>query len=499
MTVRRELILFFVLLLVYSYFIQNTGTDQLSRLDVILAIGRDHTVAIDGFSGNTLGKTVSNGHTYSDKSPGIAVLGVPAYVALNAILRLDTYPWDAYSFWQYLTYLMTVCTVALPSAILAVVFLHFLRRLSGNENANLAVTLGLALATPFFPYATMFFTHNLAAALGFGAFYLAFLFKEREGGPGLLALGGLLLGLGAFVEYPTAMVAVALAVYLWLAAPERRRGLVWLAAGMAPGLLLLLAYNQAAFGSPFQVGYTQAGPLVGEHQKGLLGITLPSLSTAWELTFGWKGLFVYSPLMLLAPLGLWQMARHPRWRAEGILFSALVIVFFVANTAYFSPFGALAVGPRFLIAVFPFLAAPLVLLWPRLRWPLLALGLLSFGLMLAVTVLSPYVRSDFANPWLEFWLPQLRKGYVVLTVPHVRFGLRHLFSLGLLGVFLAGVGGATVALGRLRGKQPALYENGQVALLAIVIGAYLLFGFPLDPRHPTQVPPRFISPATEQR
>lgn len=499
---RRELVLLLSLLLVYSYFIQITGPDALQRLDVILAVGRDGTFSVDNYHTHTPGGVFVDGHFYSDKVPGIAFFGAPVYLAVNALQGLDRYSWDNYPMLQYMTHLMTVFTIAVPAALLALLFLRFLNRLrpprDGRDHGNVLVTLILAVATPFLPYATMFFTHDLTAALRFAAFYLLYLVKLREQPPRVLALAGLVLGIGVVVELPTLIFAGLAFVYLVAVVPDRRQ-VWWYVAGMLPGLLFLGVYNYAIFGSPFAVGYAQPTSPTGQfHQQGILGASLPNLRTAWELTFGWKGLFVYSPVLLLAPVGLWQMVRDKKWRAEGVLFAATVLIVFLLNAGHFSPFGDLAVGPRYLIPVFPFLVAPMALLWPRWRVPMIVLGMVSFCLMLGVTVLSPYVRGETANPWLQFWLPQIQRQYIVVTMPYVRYGMRHALSISLLPLVLGTTVLAWLAAPRLRASAPALY--GRMANLFIIglAAAYLLLAFPIDLRHPTQVPRYFQPPPSVQ-
>ena len=139
-----------------------------------------------------------------------------------------------------------------------------------------AVTLGGA--TLVLPFATLFFSHVLAATLGFAAF--AVLLLEREGAPRmrLVALAGLVAGLAVTVEYPLGLGAAALCLYACSRPPRLRRGLTF--GGAAPsGLLPALAFNQWAFGSPFRFPYE--GWTVGQGAKplpGIFGLTVPDFT-----------------------------------------------------------------------------------------------------------------------------------------------------------------------------------------------------------------------------
>src|SRR5439155_12450334 len=100
-------------------------------------------------------------------------------------------------------------------------------RLEPGYGAAAAVTLGLC--TMLLPFSTLYFSHVLAALLGFAAF--AVLWRERERGEGRLALvavGGLLAGLAFAAEYPLALGGAILGLYAIGRAGHRiRRGLVY--------------------------------------------------------------------------------------------------------------------------------------------------------------------------------------------------------------------------------------------------------------------------------
>ena len=83
--VRREIIVGLFLLLVYGFFQQSGGWNENSRLDLISALVEHRTTVIDDYQKNTGDKAFFDGHFYSDKAPGTALIGVPVY----ALLKLD--------------------------------------------------------------------------------------------------------------------------------------------------------------------------------------------------------------------------------------------------------------------------------------------------------------------------------------------------------------------------------------------------------------------------
>jgi hypothetical protein len=85
---RTEIILFFILLVSYSYiFPRWADPNQNSRLDMIVAVVDDHTLQIDKYVQNTVDYAKVGEHYYSDKAPGIAFAGIPIYAGLKIVLN----------------------------------------------------------------------------------------------------------------------------------------------------------------------------------------------------------------------------------------------------------------------------------------------------------------------------------------------------------------------------------------------------------------------------
>src|SRR5262245_56848958 len=118
------------------------------------------------------------------------------------------------------------------------------------------VALMLGLGTLLLPYATAYFAHDLAAALGFAAFVLA-VYPRRALPLRALAGAGVLAGLAIVVELPALIVATAVALYVAVESPHLRR-VASFAAGALVGVTPLFLFNTWAFGSPFRTSYAYA-------------------------------------------------------------------------------------------------------------------------------------------------------------------------------------------------------------------------------------------------
>lgn len=495
-----EMLLFLIMLTVYSFFVQYPNVNQNTRFNLMRAIVHDHTVSIDRYHENTVDKSYFNGHWYADKAPGLSFVAMPAYLALLAIQPVnDPAVWIGYPM-----YVVNAFAVALPAALLVVLVFRWLRQVSGSEQTALAVAVVFGLGTLALPFATLFFGHMTSAFFSFAAFYVIWRLnahrqplsltkrgehlspeKSEEHGEGRwLLLAGLMAGLAAVVEYPNALIAALLAIYALAMMADRRRVIFYLA-GLLPPLLLFMAYNMAAFGGPINLSYFYS-PTV--QTLGLNKTRLPTLAGLWSVTFGPRGLFLLSPVLLLAIPGLGAMFRRPNLRREAVLFSLITLGFGTLACLYYDQLGGVP-GPRYLIPCLPFAAASIAFTLPRWRTPFVVLSAVSVAMMLTATVANPMAPMNVANPLLDYWLPALVRRQVVPTTVYLRFGLRSAASLAFLVAVLA-IGGLGWVAWLSKGER----RWGVVLNICLIVAAvtYVMIGLPVDVRHPLIIPTSMI-------
>src|SRR5438552_15452015 len=83
---RRALLIFVVTFVSYAYFYEGGGWSQNSRFDLVRAIVEQGTLRIDAYHENTQDKAYYQGHYYSDKAPGLALLAVPVAAIARPLL-----------------------------------------------------------------------------------------------------------------------------------------------------------------------------------------------------------------------------------------------------------------------------------------------------------------------------------------------------------------------------------------------------------------------------
>jgi hypothetical protein len=163
-------------------------------------------------------------------------------------------------------------------------------------------------------------------------------------------------------------------------------------AGAVPVALGLLAYQWASTGSAVRSGY-QSKEWEGESGFFTTHLTHPpSPVQLVEILVGSRGLLVFTPVVLLAIVGLVQ-----RWRSQrddGALVGLTVLAgFLLLQASWANTYGGDGPGPRYVTPALPFLAIGLAHIWPEttalVRRVALGLSLLTMGLATVTGHLLP--------------------------------------------------------------------------------------------------------------
>lgn len=414
------------LLVGYAYFYQGGDWNQNSRFALVRAIVERGTVQIDD-TGRWQGELVTGDlarrgtHLYSDKAPGLALTAVPVV----AVARLLTPASKAGL--ATLAYVATVATAAVPTVLAACLLFWLALQLGSSAGGAAFAAATFGLGTPAWCYATLLFGHALAT----GCLVAAFAAAVALATPGsarrdaLYAAGlGLTAGWATVTEYPCAIPAVLIAglalASTWLGGAARwRRVVAGVAGGAAVCVVVLMIYNQAAFGAPLGVSYAHVEGLEG-FKQGFLGVTYPKVRVLGWLLFGrFRGLFYLAPALALAPAGFALLVRAHTSRRAGLTAAAIVVYFVLFNASYFYWHGAWSYGPRYLAPALPFFCLALAPLWTRAPWalraPLAALAL--YGVVLSLVAVSTTAlpsKEDYEQPVGQLLWPSFRRGELAL-------------------------------------------------------------------------------------
>jgi hypothetical protein len=367
--------------------------NELSRFEAIYSFVEDGTFRIDDAItrlGDHEDKSLSQGHFYSNKAPGLAFAGIPVYRALRIFFPKPRSSFEPIFILLRMLVVTPVCLLALAR--------FFSRLRQRGAPAAALVTASLAFGTNYLFYARSFFSHAWTAAL-----ILLSLDLIQQGDDAgsrrrvgvLLWAAGLLAGWAAISEYPLALFAGLLLVRSAI----RRRSItraVWFGLGALIPLVLLLAYDGSCFGSAFVLSSArEASPRYSELARhGLFGFGPPSLTVAASYLFHpARGVLLVSPFLLWAVVGFsrWRVARENR--ADWIFCLAGTVIFFIAMTAYPNWHGGWSMGNRYLLPLlFPVgFALPYALRSPISRW-----------VFAAAAVYAAAVHAVLSSAWPHF-------------------------------------------------------------------------------------------------
>jgi hypothetical protein len=474
--------LFLPLLLCYTYTLPRwADPNQNSRLDMVVAVVEDGTFQIDAYVENTVDYAKVGEHYYSDKAPGAAFLGIPVYAMLKGLLDLPIMDnvMDILADNEALKatlreggtgllahkvrfaiaqVALTFVASALPTALMGTLMYNLLGRFTTRPWPRIGVVLGYGLLTPAFAYAGAFYGHQLSAACLFGAFYLVFLGTKPLSTWSLLAVG-LLLGYSVITEYPSAIIVGILFLYTFCRLSDRRR-IGWV--GLTGALIAAgwMTYNTVVFGSPLELGYSHSELWTEQHHTGFMSLTWPRKEAIWGIIFSpFRGLFVLSPLLLLAVPGFILWYRSGEHRSEFWVALTSVLAMFLFNSSSIMWWGGFSVGPRYLLPMLPLMALSMLFvflewedhIWMRVisivlfAWSLIA----TWGLALAGQSFPP---DTLRNPLMEYAWPNWQTGNIARNLGM----FLHLPGLASLVPLLMGVAASLVALWLLsrRGLAP---------------------------------------------
>ncbi len=380
-----------------TYVGKLTAADETSILAMAKSLTQHGSLTTDQllwthweFGWQAQGSLGADGHLYSKKGIGLPLLLWPLMQLSHHIPHLGSIP-------AALLLNPIVCTL-----IAVVVFAAAVRSGYPEKSAFLLATLG-SVGTILWPYSKTIFSEPASALFLVAAVYfVSGRLTARNG-----FLGGWMLAWAILVKLTNAIVLPVFAGYLlyryqgaygWRQARALWGGVAALLALPTVGVVLIAALNHAHFGSWLSTGY-----------GGGEAFTNPLASGLRELLFSPdEGIFIFSPLFILAVIGLplsWRRARSQTALLMGVIATSLLLF-----AGWYDWRGGVAWGPRFLVPLTPFfqlLMLPLIHDWVFVRrgWrraTVIAIAAFSCSAQVA-GVLAPYLEVGGPWPLLSAW------------------------------------------------------------------------------------------------
>jgi hypothetical protein len=148
-----------------------------------------------------------------------------------------------------------------------------------------------------------------------------------------------------------------------------------------------------------------------------MGLTYPHPDRLLKLLFGCsRGLFLASPVLLAAPVGLWWSWREKGFRAAAMVAGAIAAFYFLFNASFYWWKSGLSFGPRYAGASIPLLCVGLAAAWgdATRAWRRVLVGLALCSVFVAVMVVSTTSQLSMQDHcpvvhsvWPAFWSGQV--------------------------------------------------------------------------------------------
>ena len=307
-------------------------------------------LAIDGFEQYTrfVDYSKRDGHYYSDKPPAVSALALPLYaigrlVSGSAARSRTPLPDLATSrpdpvnglvppFEEWTSNLLA----ALAGTVTVVLVFLTARELGAAMVPSIFVAAAVGLGSMVWRYATVLFAHSVSAALVMAAVYLTVRAFRRDSRREIAWLG-IVAGVAVAADYSNAllMAGVVIALVVGRAGRGARavgRDLATIAASALIPIALLAAYQWKAFGSPLHTSYQYKELGRFAFSRDPFEAYSAPLTNLWPLLFQPRwGVVAWCPLILLAPVGLWFVARRSRPAALLLVLASLPLFVLIAK------------------------------------------------------------------------------------------------------------------------------------------------------------------------
>ena len=396
-------LVFAFLLLPYAYFNYPEGWNQVSRLAELHAIVNKGSVSIDAYHELTGDKALVNGHYYSEKAPATAVLALPVFSATVMIQRAIGVDPDRHKGWFVSEWITTVGSVGIIAALGGVMFFRLLRRSMSGETAFVG-TAAVFLGTLVWPYATALFAH--AGTVGLLSIALALIVDVEQTDRKRQMIAGLCAGLAVASEYPAVIGAAALTALALRAGPSV--ALRFCLAAL-PAALLIMTKNYLVTGSALTVSYGTNPNFQGETPADNFGHHWPTLESLHGVLFSeYRGLFFWSPVLLMAIPGLMYLSRTAPVVAACI--GGAIALQMLQAAGFYRWWGGNSVGARYMSPAIPFLgyaAAHGIKWFPKIGTTLAAVSVAMMAMVVSIDI-API--EDIKRPLMEIYLPRLQSG-----------------------------------------------------------------------------------------
>jgi hypothetical protein len=351
------------------------------------------------------------GYYYSALAPGTAFLMLPFAIVGFAVQ-------GGFSLYQA-PLIYSEFFVALANSF-ATLLVYKICKLYFKETTSVLVALGYAFSTISWPFGTFVFQSDPSAAFDLLAMFFALKITKGEKAMELrwYWLTGIALAISVVIDYVNAILIPIFLFYVLFSIRKKEwrtiaEGMSGLFVGALVGGVMIGAYNYVNFGSAFKTteGLYRSGGLFSSFSEPLDYGLLLNLFTPY------RGLFIYSPILVLGVVGFAYMLRSDELDKDGIFMLAVFLSILFPYSKWYDLDAGLSYGPRFIVAAIPFLLIPTGFVIDRpnrrnvvIAYVLYSVGVVTNGIAALTSALAGTNSNWLRSPFLDSALPFFVKG-----------------------------------------------------------------------------------------
>jgi len=327
------------------------------------------------------------GKRYMVYNPGQTVFFIPMYYFINIIFEnsAEIYYKAAFlvSFVNY--FIQVLCVYLLFKLALAI---------GAQRKRAIIMALFFGVASYSFSFAQSTYEHHFEMLFILLSYYIVISHKPlKHYGlyAGIALSAGILFRNTAFIALPGLLLLL-----------NNRKDIFKMLLGVSLGVIVVMLYNYYRFTNPFEFGYTMAWVLAhGENIRSFWSIQRIPENFIGLLFSPGKGLFVYSPTLIISCIGFRKFYYHHKKLT--ISLAILSVCYLLLFSANFDWHGSIwAFGPRYILPIVPLLYLPIIELRIRkLFYLCIIIGFISQLLLISVNykrnLLENYVKTRYVD------------------------------------------------------------------------------------------------------
>lgn len=375
---------------------------------------------VGSFTPNSVDVFKYQGNYYMANAPGIAFLTLPGAIAAFIL-----------NGGRFTVFGNVLVFTEIPIAIANSFASYFVYKISNyyfRKDISAFLAFCYAFSTISWPFATYLFQSDVSALFDLIAVFLVIKIDRSNSSElcsfdskealALSLIAGLVVACATITDYVNGVLIPIIGIYLFFAL--RKKGLKVSLRNLAGFLSGSIVTTAVALGMYNYFSFRRilvSSEQLYLHSSLIFGnFTFPiDEGMILNLITPMRGLFFFSPVLLLGLYGLWTMMRDSTVDRESLLFLSVFLGIFMLYSAWYDPTGGLSFGPRLIISSIPFLLIPAGFVISKatgrflytLVYLLYAAGVLINGTAAFVGALAPPSNNWLISPFFSTTLPSL--------------------------------------------------------------------------------------------